>query len=101
MTDEICPVAEAARVLGDKWTLIIVRDLADGARRFKDLERTVAGVSPSVLTARLRELADHGLLSRASYNEIPPRVEYALTEQGHDALSVVDALRTYGEKWLL
>src|SRR5579862_8659370 len=87
--EEICPVAEAARILGNKWTLIIMRDLADGSRRFKDLERTGEGVSPSVLTARLRELEQHGLLTRTSYNEIPPRVEYSLTEQGCDALRVV------------
>jgi DNA-binding HxlR family transcriptional regulator len=101
MSDEICPVAEAARVLGNKWTLIILRDLADGPRRFKDLERTGEGVSPSVLTARLRELEQHGLLNRASFNEIPPRVEYSLTLQGCDALRIIDALRAYGEKWLI
>lgn len=101
MSEEICPVAEAARVLGNKWTLIIMRDLADGPRRFKDLERTGEGVSPSVLTARLRELEEHGLVNRTSYNEIPPRVEYSLTDQGCDALAVIDALRVYGEKWLV
>ena|SRR5438093_168132 len=101
MSDEICPVAEAARVLGNKWTLIILRDLADGPRRFKDLERTGEGVSPSVLTARLRELEHYGLLNRASYNEIPPRVEYSLTDQGCDALRIIDAMRTFGEKWLV
>jgi DNA-binding HxlR family transcriptional regulator len=99
--EELCPIAEAARVLGDKWALIILRDLAAGARRFTDLERTGEGISPSVLSARLRELEQHRIVTRTSYNEIPPRVEYALTEQGNDALKVLEALRVYGGKWLM
>lgn len=101
MTDDICPVAEAAKVLGDKWTLIIVRDLAESCCRFKDLERMGEGISPSVLAARLRELEHRGIVTRTSYNEIPPRVEYALTERGRDAIQVVEALRAYGTRWLI
>ena len=101
MTDDICPVAEAAKLLGDKWTLIILRDLGQGCCRFKDLERTGEGISPSVLAARLRELEQRGILTRTSYNEIPPRVEYALTEKGRDAIPVVEALGTYGTTWLI
>jgi DNA-binding HxlR family transcriptional regulator len=98
---EPCPIAEAARLLGDKWTLIILRDLMDHPCRFRDLERTGEGISPSVLAARLHELEVHGILSRTAYREIPPRVEYCLTEKGQDALVVVEALRVYGEKWLM
>jgi len=101
MTEEICPVAEAAKLLGDKWTLIVLRDLSEGPRRFSDLAKTGEGISPSMLTARLRELERECLLTRASFNEIPPRVEYSLTEKGEDALDVVEALRTYGTRWLL
>jgi DNA-binding HxlR family transcriptional regulator len=101
ITMDICPIAEAARLLGDKWTLIILRDLMQGPCRFKDLERSGEGISPSVLTARLHELELHGIVSRMAYREIPPRVEYTLTEKGHDAVTVVEALRCYGEKWLL
>jgi DNA-binding HxlR family transcriptional regulator len=101
ITGEACPIAEAARLLGDKWTLIILRDLIEGPCRFKDLERTGEGISPSVLTTRLHELELQGIVSRTAYREIPPRVEYCLTPKGNDAVLVVDALRTYGEKWLV
>ena len=101
MHEELCPIAEAAKLLGDKWTLIILRNLMEGPSRFKDLERTGEGISPSVLTARLHELEVQGLLNRTAYAEIPPRVEYTLTERGHDASLVVEALRAYGLKWLV
>jgi DNA-binding HxlR family transcriptional regulator len=101
MHDETCPIAEAAKLLGDKWTLIILRNLMDGPSRFKDLERTGEGISPSVLTARLHELEVQGIVSRMAFAEIPPRVEYTLTQKGDDALVVVDALRAYGLKWLM
>ncbi len=101
MTEHVCPVAEAAKLFGDKWTLIVLRDLADGPRRFTELAHSGEGISPSVLTARLRELEERRLITRTSYNEIPPRVEYALTQKGLDALPVVDALRAYGARWLV
>lgn len=101
MTDEICPVAAAARLLGDRWTLIVLRDLADRSRRFTELERSGEGISPSMLAQRLRELEAQGLLTRTSYHEIPPRVEYGLTAKGRDALPVVEALRTFGDRWCL
>ncbi len=100
MGNEFCPVAEAARLLGDKWTLIILRDLATGPRRFKELEHSGEGISPSILASRLRELEQQGIVTRTSFNEIPPRVEYTLTQKGRDALPVVEALRTYGTRWL-
>ena len=99
MSDPVCPMAAAAKLLGDKWTLIVLRDLARGSCRFKSLEHTGEGISPSILTARLRELEDKGLISRRSFNEIPPRVEYTLTEKGRDVLPVIDALRSYGTRW--
>ncbi len=97
--EEICPVAEAAKLLGDKWTLIVLRDLAGGCRRFSELERSGEGISPGMLAARLRTLEGEGMITRTSYNEIPPRVEYALTEKGQDALTVIEALRAYGTRW--
>lgn len=99
MDGAICPVAEAARLLGDKWTLIILRDLANGPRRFNELERSGEGISPSILTARLRDLEEKRLVHRASFKEIPPRVEYSLTDRGNDALPIIDALRVFGERW--
>ncbi len=101
MGEEICPVAEAARLLGDKWTLVILRDLGEGPRRFKDLEQSGEGISPSVLSGRLHQLEESRLVTRTSYHEMPPRVEYALTPKGHDALPVIQALRAYGARWLL
>lgn len=96
-----CPVAAAARVLGDKWTLIILRDLVEGPCRFTDLERSGEGISPSILSARLRDLERNGLLVRTSFRELPPRVVYSLTPKGEDALQVVEALRSYGTRWLV
>jgi DNA-binding HxlR family transcriptional regulator len=101
VSDERCPVAAAAKLLGDKWTLIVLRDLAGGPRRFTELERSGAGISPSILAARLRELEEQGIVTRTCYPEIPPRVEYTLTQKGRAALPVVEALRTYGTRWLL
>src|ERR1051325_2027514 len=98
---DTCPIAEAAKLLGDKWTLIVLRDLAEGPRRFKDLERLGEGISPSVLAARLKELEEQRIVTRTSYNEIPPRVEYELTEKGGDAIPVLEALRKYGERWCM
>lgn len=82
MSDEVCPVAEAAKLLGDKWTLIILRDLAEGCRRFKELQQMGEGISPSILTARQHDLSNLGMVTRTTYNEIPPRVEYDLTPKG-------------------
>jgi DNA-binding HxlR family transcriptional regulator len=101
MHDDLCPVFEAAKLLGNKWTLTILRNLMVGPSRFKDLERTGEGISPSVLAGRLHDLESQGIVSRTAYAEIPPRVEYELAEKGRDALVVVDALRAYGEKWLV
>lgn len=101
MSEIVCPVATAAQLLCNKWTLIILRDLADGPRRFKDLQQSGEGISPSMLISRLRGLEEQGIITRASFNEIPPRVEYSLTDKGCAALPVVEALRSYGSEWLL
>jgi len=97
--ETFCGVAAAVAVLGDAWTLLLVRDLADGPRRFTALQVST-GISPRVLTDRLRKMLDEGLVTRQIYAEIPPRVEYALTPNGCDAVNVVTALRAYGERWL-
>jgi DNA-binding HxlR family transcriptional regulator len=97
--ETFCGVAAAVALLGDAWTLLIVRDLAGGPRRFGELQAST-GISVRVLTDRLRAMTAAGLITRRMYAEIPPRVEYALTEKGRGAVSVVDALRAYGETWL-
>lgn len=94
-----CPISRAARLLGDTWTLLIVHYLADRPRRFSELE-TVTGMSPRVLAGRLRELEGQHMLTRTQYPEIPPRVEYALTEKGKAALPILHSLREYGARFL-
>ena len=97
--DVFCGVYAAAQLLGDAWTLLLVRDLAQGPRRFKELEAST-GISPRVLTDRLRSLVAQGIMTRKMFSEIPPRVEYQLTEKGKDILPIIDALRSYGVRWL-
>jgi len=95
----VCPVARAARLLGDTWTLLILRDLGGGARRFSELEQST-GISPRVLSGRLKELERRGILTRQIFASVPPRVEYTLTEKGEAAGPLIDALRRYGDRWL-
>ncbi len=95
-----CGVDRAARILGDKWTLVLLRDLASGSRRFSELEESAAGISPRTLSSRLRMLEREGLVTRTRFRTIPPTVQYGLTTKGCDALPVVEALRAYGNRWL-
>ena len=97
--ETFCGVAAAVALLGDAWTLLIVRDLASGPRRFGELQAST-GISVRVLTDRLRAMNRADLITRRVYAEIPPRVEYNLTEKGRGAVAVVEALRAYGEMWL-
>lgn len=96
---ETCPVAKAAKLFGDHWTLLLIRDLASGCRRFQQLQVST-GISPGVLSSRLRMLESAGLITRKQYPEIPPRVEYSLTDKGRAAVPLIDQLRLYGETWL-
>ncbi len=83
-----------------KWTLLLVRDLAEGRSRFCELERSLAGISPRTLSLRLRALEDEGIVERHTFPEVPPRVEYALTDKGQALLPLIDDMRAYGERWL-
>jgi DNA-binding HxlR family transcriptional regulator len=98
--DETCPVCRTAEVVCGKWTLLLVRDLADGCSRFCELERSLQGISPRTLSLRLRALEDEGIVERQTFSEVPPRVEYALTEKGRALLPIVEGMRSYGEEWL-
>ena len=89
-------VSRALAVVGLKWTLLIVRDLMKGPLRFTEIERSLRYANPKMITARLRELEAAGLVSRTAYAEIPPRVEYALTERGRALRPVIEALRKWG-----
>ncbi|MEA2371374.1 MAG: hypothetical protein QOH12_1768 [Solirubrobacteraceae bacterium] len=98
--DETCPVCRTAEIVCGKWTLLLVRDLAEGRTRFCELERSLAGISPRTLSLRLRGLEEAGIVERHTYPEVPPRVEYALTEKGRALLPLIDDMRSYGTRWL-
>ena len=80
--DETCPVCRTAEIVCGKWTLLLVRDLAEGRSRFCELERSLSGISPRTLSLRLRALEEEGVVERQTFPEVPPRVEYALTVKG-------------------
>jgi DNA-binding HxlR family transcriptional regulator len=96
----VCPVARTAEIISGKWTLLIIRDLTTGAKRFSELERSLEGISPKTLSERLVALEREAVLSRRAYAEVPPRVEYSLTEKGQALAGVIEEMRLYGRHWL-
>ncbi len=98
--DAACPIARTAEIISGKWTLLIIRDLTSGVKRFNQLERSLHGISPKTLSERLRSLEEEGVIVRRTFAEVPPRVEYSLTEKGHDLLDVIESMRAYGKRWL-
>jgi DNA-binding HxlR family transcriptional regulator len=101
LSNSTCPVCRTAEVVCGKWTLLLIRDLADGSSRFCELERSLEGISPRTLSLRLRALEEEGIVERHTYPEVPPRVEYALTQKGEALVPLIDDMRTYGTRWLL
>lgn len=95
-----CPVARTAELIGNKWTPLIIRDLVKGEKRFSELERSLRGISPKTLSERLKKLEEAAVVTRACFAEVPPRVEYTLTEKGFALLPVIDSMRSYGTAWL-
>ena len=93
------PDARALDLVGDKWTLLIIRDLAGGPRRFVELQRVLPGISTEQLRSRLNRMVADGLLTRQRYREVPPRVDYELTERAREVLPVVGALARWGYDW--
>ena len=98
--DVVCPVARTAEIISGKWTLLIIRDLASGVKRFNQLERSLHGISPKTLSERLRSLEEEGIIIRQTFAEVPPRVEYSLTEKGYDLVGVIESMRSFGKRWL-
>jgi DNA-binding HxlR family transcriptional regulator len=96
-----CPVCRTADVVCGKWTLLVIRDLAEGCSRFCELERSLEGISPRTLSLRLRALEDEGIIERNTFPEVPPRVEYALTAKGEALVPLIEDMRRYGSRWLL
>jgi transcriptional regulator, hxlR family len=92
-----CPVETTLFFLSTKWSALILRDLMDGPSRFNELQRSIGHISQKVLTSNLRQMEKHGLLTRTAYAEVPPRVEYELTELGASLKPVLDTLRWWGK----
>ena len=91
-----CPVETTLMLIGDKWKVLILRDLMSGTKRFGELKKSIGTVSQKVLTAQLRDMEEKGLLTRKVYAEVPPRVEYTLTETGYSLKPVLDAMWAWG-----
>ena len=100
MPNSDCPVCRTADIVCGKWTLLLVRELSEGRSRFCELERSLTGISPRTLSLRLRGLEEEGIVERHTFPEVPPRVEYALTEKGRALLPIVEGMREYGTRWL-
>jgi DNA-binding HxlR family transcriptional regulator len=97
--DQWSPDARALDLVGDKWTLLIIRDLAAGPRRFVELQRVLPGISTEQLRSRLNRMVADGLLTRQRYREVPPRVDYELTERSRELMPVLGALARWGYDW--
>jgi DNA-binding HxlR family transcriptional regulator len=91
-------VAKALELVGERWTLLVVRDLLGGPRRFQDLERSLQGIAPNMLSERLKLMETHGLVERRLYSDHPPRAEYTLTAKGEELGLVIGALAHWGSK---
>ena len=98
--DAECAIARTASLICGRWTMLILRDLAASPQRFCTLERSLEGISPNTLVERLRTLEEEQIITRRAYAEIPPRVEYTLTEKGSALVPVLEVMRLYGERWL-
>ncbi|HML89036.1 MAG TPA: helix-turn-helix domain-containing protein [Methylomusa anaerophila] len=96
--NDICPIKNTLSIIGSKWTLLILRDLADGTKRFSQLQKSLQGISPKTLSSRLRELEKEGILTKKVYPEIPPRVEYSLTSRGESLKKILRCLAEWGKE---
>ena len=94
-----CPVETTLTLIGDKWKVLILRDLMPGTKRFGELKKSIGMVSQKVLTAQLRDMEENGLVHREVYAEVPPRVEYSLTELGQSLKPILDAMWNWGEDY--
>lgn len=94
-----CPVETTLTLIGDKWKVLILRDLMPGTKRFGELKKSIGNVSQKVLTAQLRAMEENGLLNRTVYAEVPPRVEYTLTDLGKSLKPILDAMSNWGKEY--
>lgn len=98
-TQQACPIARTLDVLGDRWTLLVIRDLRRGHTRFADLLVSLRGISPTVLSERLQSLERDGVVERRFYSDHPPRAEYTLTDKGNALAPVLQAITTWGNEY--
>ena len=94
-----CPVETTLTLISDKWKVLILRDLLPGTKRFGELKKSLGHVSQKVLTSQLRQMEENGLLTRTVYPEVPPRVEYSLTDLGYSLKPILDAMSTWGQNY--
>ena len=94
-----CPVETTLTLIGDKWKVLILRDLMPGTKRFGELKKSIGSVSQKVLTSQLRAMEASGLVHREVYAEVPPRVEYSLTDLGRSLNPILDSMRVWGEEY--
>src|SRR5579884_1578952 len=92
-------IASAMQIIGNKWTALILRDLFEGPRRFCELEKSVGGINPRTLSQRLDDLEAHGIITKQSFSEVPPRTEYRLTNKGKDLLPILQQMASWGNKY--
>lgn len=92
-------IANAMAIIGNKWTALILRDLSSGSQRFSNLEKSVGSINPRTLSQRLDELESQGIITKQRFAEVPPRIEYTLTEKGRDLIPVLKQMAAWGEKY--
>lgn len=95
-----CPVEKALNIIGKKWVVLIIKNLVNGSQRFCSLEASLNDITPAMLSARLKELEEHGILKRKVFTESPIKVEYELTKKGRDLEKVIDSISDWGTSWL-
>lgn len=95
----LCPVEATLSIIGDKWKILILRDLIEGTKRFGELKKSIGSISQKVLTQQLRDMEEDGLINRKAYAEIPPRVEYSLTETGNSLKPILDSMFLWGQQY--
>lgn len=92
-------IASAMEIIGNKWTALILRDLSGGPKRFSELEKSVGSINPRTLSQRLDDLERHGIISKRSFSEVPPRIEYTLSQKGQDLIPVLRQMAAWGDKY--
>lgn len=99
ISQDYCPVARTLDVVGERWTMLVLRELSWGRKRFSELLETLSGISTNLLSERLKRLEQHGMVERVFYSDHPPRAQYRLTDKGRAFVPVLVAMREYGEAW--